>query len=92
MCVPTCCCVPLLCPHPPHPNLSPPTHHHHCRYETTKAADAVSALKAALKPLATAKRDDKWQNMDATMLVPGDLVLLAAGAAVPADCIVNEGR
>jgi H+-transporting ATPase len=30
--------------------------------------------------------------MDATLLVPGDLVLLAAGAAVPADCIVNEGR
>jgi P-type E1-E2 ATPase len=63
-----------------------------CRYETTKAADAVSALKAALKPLATCKRDDKWQTIDATLLVPGDLVLLAAGAAVPADCIVNEGR
>ncbi|KAI7845817.1 hypothetical protein COHA_000727 [Chlorella ohadii] len=61
-------------------------------YETTKAADAVSALKAALKPLATCKRDGKWQTMDATILVPGDLVLLAAGAAVPADCIVNEGR
>ncbi|KAL4448940.1 hypothetical protein ABPG77_007657 [Micractinium sp. CCAP 211/92] len=61
-------------------------------YETTKAADAVSALKAALKPLATCKRDGKWANMDATLLVPGDLVLLGAGAAVPADCIVNEGR
>ncbi|PSC73000.1 p-type h+-atpase isoform C [Micractinium conductrix] len=61
-------------------------------YETTKAADAVAALKKALKPLATCKRDGKWANMDATMLVPGDLVLLGAGAAVPADCIVNEGR
>ncbi len=71
---------------PPSPALVP------CRYETTKAADAVSALKAALKPLATCKRDGKWQTMDATILVPGDLVLLAAGAAVPADCIVNEGR
>lgn len=70
----------------------PPTLPPARRYETTKAADAVSALKAALKPLATCKRDDKWQTMDATMLVPGDLVLLAAGAAVPADCIVNEGR
>jgi P-type E1-E2 ATPase len=52
----------------------------------------VAALKAALKPSATCKRDGKWQNMDATLLVPGDLVLLGAGAAVPADCIVNEGR
>jgi P-type E1-E2 ATPase len=52
----------------------------------------VAALKKSLKPLATCKRDDKWQTMDATMLVPGDLVLLGAGAAVPADCIVNEGR
>ena len=71
--------------------LYPPTPRD-CRYETTKAADAVAALKAALKPLATCKRDGKWQTMDATTLVPGDLVLLAAGAAVPADCIVNEGR
>ena len=61
-------------------------------YETIKAADAVAALKASLKPKATAKRDGKWQEMDATKVVPGDLVLLCAGAAVPADCLVNEGR
>lgn len=61
-------------------------------YETVKAADAVAALKASLKPLATVKRDGIWLNMDATAVVPGDLVLLGAGAAVPADCIVNEGR
>lgn len=59
------------------------------RYETTKAADAVAALKASLKPLATVKRDDKWQQIDAALLVPGDMVLLAAGAAVPADCVVS---
>ncbi len=61
-------------------------------YETVKAADAVAALKAALKPLATVKRDGKWQNIDGTLVVPGDLCLLGAGSAVPADCIVNEGR
>eukprot|EP00884_Botryococcus_braunii_P018072 jgi/Botrbrau1/4949/Bobra.0122s0027.1 len=61
-------------------------------YETVKAGDAVAALKASLKPVATVKRDGQWSNMDATLLVPGDLVLLAAGSAVPADCIVNEGR
>jgi hypothetical protein len=29
-------------------------------YETTKAADAVAALKKSLKPKATVKRDGKW--------------------------------
>ena len=60
-------------------------------YETTKAGDAVAALKASLKPEATAKRDGKWIKMNATHLVPGDLVLLASGSAIPADCRVNEG-
>ena len=61
-------------------------------YETSKAGNAVAALKASLKPLATVKRDGKWQNMDAGGVVPGDLVKLAAGSAVPADCYVNEGE
>lgn len=62
------------------------------RYETIKAADAVAALKASLKPTATVKRDGSWQNIDAKMLVPGDMVLLGAGSAVPADCLINDGR
>eukprot|EP00605_Chrysophyceae_sp_TOSAG23-4_P002329 GSChrysophyteH1.ASY1.ANO1.2575.1 assembled CDS len=61
-------------------------------YEIVKAGDAVAALKKQLKPEATVKRNGKWINMDATLVVPGDLVLLGAGSAVPADCIVNEGR
>ncbi|GBG70142.1 hypothetical protein CBR_g6273 [Chara braunii] len=60
-------------------------------YETTKAGNAVAALKASLKPRATVKRDGKVQTIDASVLVPGDLVLLGAGSAVPADCIINEG-
>lgn len=61
-------------------------------YEITKAGDAVAALKKSLKPVATVKRDGKWVNMDATLVVPGDLVLLASGSAIPADCRVNEGE
>ena len=60
-------------------------------YEIVKAGDAVAALKASLKPSATVKRDGKWQNINATLVVPGDLVLLACGSAVPADCRINEG-
>merc|ERR1711988_263446 len=58
-------------------------------YETTKAADAVEALKKSLKPKATARRDGKWQVIDGTTVVPGDMVLLASGSAMPADCRVN---
>ena len=52
----------------------------------------MAALKASLKPNAVVKRDGKWQNLDASQVVPGDLVMLGAGAAVPADCRVNGGR
>eukprot|EP00123_Amoebidium_parasiticum_P015103 comp22787_c0_seq2/m.35684 comp22787_c0_seq2/g.35684 ORF comp22787_c0_seq2/g.35684 comp22787_c0_seq2/m.35684 type:complete len:1075 (-) comp22787_c0_seq2:451-3675(-) len=61
-------------------------------YEIIKAGNAVEALKASLKPMATAKRDGNWKNIDAALLVPGDLVLLAAGSNVPADCRVNHGQ
>jgi magnesium-transporting ATPase (P-type) len=61
-------------------------------YETTKAGNAVAALKSSLKPVATCKRDGKWGVMDATMIVPGDLVLLASGSAIPADCRVNNSE
>lgn len=60
-------------------------------YETTKSGDAVAALKASLKPEAVVKRDGSWRSMDASLLVPGDLVLLSTGSAVPADCRINEG-
>eukprot|EP01036_Dinobryon_divergens_P031907 gene31907-41398_t len=60
-------------------------------YETTKSGDAVAALKASLRPEATVKRDGIWRSIDAALLVPGDLVLLSTGSAVPADCKVFEG-
>eukprot|EP00475_Leptophrys_vorax_P025003 TRINITY_DN3479_c0_g4_i2.p1 TRINITY_DN3479_c0_g4~~TRINITY_DN3479_c0_g4_i2.p1 ORF type:complete len:974 (+),score=326.01 TRINITY_DN3479_c0_g4_i2:186-3107(+) len=61
-------------------------------YETVKAGDAVAALKASLKPLATVRRDGKWQTINATLVVPGDMVSLTVGAAIPADCRVNKGE
>jgi len=60
-------------------------------YETTKAGDAVAALKASLQPKAYCKRDGAWGEINAAKLVPGDLVSLGVGGAVPADCRINEG-
>jgi len=61
-------------------------------YETTKAGDAVAALKSSLKPTATCKRDGKWAVIDGGSIVPGDTVLLASGSAIPADCRVNNSE
>ncbi|RYY87071.1 hypothetical protein EON63_04630, partial [archaeon] len=60
-------------------------------YETTKSGDAVAALKNSLRPLAFVKRDGDWRHIEASLLVPGDLVTLANGSAVPADCRINHG-
>lgn len=61
-------------------------------YEITKAGDAVAALKKSLQARATCKRDGKWCDLEAALLVPGDLVLLGSGCAIPADCITHHGQ
>lgn len=61
-------------------------------YEITKAGDAVAALKKSLQAMACVKRDGKFVNMAASLVVPGDLVCLASGAAIPADCRTNCGQ
>ena len=60
-------------------------------YETCKAKSAMSALKSSLPPQATVKRNGLWVTIDMSNIVPGDLVLLVAGYAVPADCRVING-
>eukprot|EP00946_MAST-07B_sp_MAST-7B-sp1_P001572 g1572.t1 len=57
-------------------------------YEHSKAADAVQALKESLSPKAQVKRNGEWVELAARELVPGDLVSLALGSTVPADCQV----
>lgn len=61
-------------------------------FEITKADDSVAALKKSLHPSATVKRDGKFITIDTIFVVPGDVVLLSTGTAVPADCRVNEGE
>ena len=61
-------------------------------YETNKANEAVAALKASLKAKAYVKRDGKFQEINAALVVPGDLVSLTSGSAIPADCRINHGE
>ena len=60
--------------------------------EELKAGDSIAALRESLKPEATVKREGRVYNIDATTLVPGDIVCLGAGGAIPADCILREGK
>jgi len=60
--------------------------------EITSAGDAVAALKKTLQARAEVFRDGRWCVVSATEVVPGDMVKLASGSAIPADCRVNEGQ
>mmetsp|Transcript_36304 Transcript_36304/g.43876 ORF Transcript_36304/g.43876 Transcript_36304/m.43876 type:complete len:903 (+) Transcript_36304:236-2944(+) len=61
-------------------------------YEELQAGNAIAQLKASLKPEATVKRDNMFQVINAGHIVPGDILLIGAGAAIPADCTLLEGK
>jgi magnesium-transporting ATPase (P-type) len=61
-------------------------------YELNKAGNAVAALRDSLKPTATCRRDGRWAVVDATLLVPGDLVLLASGSGELYENCREDGR
>lgn len=50
-----------------------------------KAEESVQALKRMVVPKARVIRDGKEKEINSEELVPGDMVLLASGAKVPAD-------
>ncbi len=57
-----------------------------------RASNAVAALRGRLALSVQALRDGAPRNVAATTLVPGDLILLAAGNLVPADGLVLEAK
>lgn len=61
-------------------------------YETNKSNSAIKVLKNSLKPLATVCRDGKWTKINNKYLVPGDLISVGNGSAIPADIRINEGH
>lgn len=50
-----------------------------------RAAASLDALRSMLAPTARVRRDGVASEVDAELLVPGDIVLLEAGDRVPAD-------
>lgn len=55
-----------------------------------KAMRAIEALKKLTSPKALVKRDGREMEIPAEELVPGDVVFLEAGRAVPADIRLTE--
>ncbi len=59
-------------------------------YQEFKAEKALDALKKMTVPKAIVLREGKWKEMDARLLVPGDIIRLEQGSAVPADARLLE--
>ena len=59
-------------------------------FQEYKAQKTLLALKKLVKSLTRVARDGKRQEIDASELVPGDLVFLAAGDKIPADGKILE--
>jgi Ca2+-transporting ATPase len=59
-------------------------------YQERKAESAVAALRRLEVPLARVRRDGQTRRLPAVELVPGDILELEAGDAVPADARLVE--
>ena len=55
------------------------------------AGNAVEALRKQLALRARALRDGTWQEIDAKLLVPGDVIRIRLGDVIPADVTLIEG-
>jgi magnesium-transporting ATPase (P-type) len=53
--------------------------------QENRAENAIQALIKMSAPKATVRRDNREEDLDSSLLVPGDIVLLEAGDIVPAD-------
>ncbi|PSS18162.1 ATPase [Actinidia chinensis var. chinensis] len=59
--------------------------------EENNAGNAAAALMAHLSPKTKVLRDGQWQEQDAAILVPGDIISIKLGDIIPADARLLEG-
>ncbi len=60
--------------------------------QESKASNALELLKKKLSVKATVLREGQWKVMDATFLVPGDIVHIKIGDVVPGDAKIIAGK
>ncbi|KAF7134516.1 hypothetical protein RHSIM_Rhsim08G0246100 [Rhododendron simsii] len=59
--------------------------------EENNAGNAAASLMARLAPKTKVLRDGRWQEQDAAVLVPGDIISIKLGDIIPADARLLEG-
>jgi sodium/potassium-transporting ATPase subunit alpha len=59
-------------------------------WQAYRAEQALGALRQLLPQRVNVRREDRTEEVNAAVLVPGDILLLAEGAKVPADCRLLE--
>ncbi len=60
-------------------------------WQELKASNALDALKAQLALKAKILRDGKWEEIEASEIVPGDVVRIKIGDIIPADLKLLDG-
>ena len=60
-------------------------------WQEFKADNAIALLRQRLALKARVKRDGEWKDVEASLLVPGDLVHVKLGNIVPADLKLSAG-
>lgn len=60
-------------------------------WQEYKASNALDALKKSLALRARVLRDGAWNEIDAALLVPGDVIRVRLGDILPADVHLAEG-
>ncbi len=60
-------------------------------WQEYQAGNAIEQLKKQLALKSYVLRDEQWQQIDASKLVPGDIVRVRLGDVVPADIVILEG-
>jgi H+-transporting ATPase len=61
-------------------------------FQEGRAQATLAALKSRLAMTASVRRDGKWANVPAAVLVPGDVVKLSLGGVVAADVRLTGGE
>lgn len=61
-------------------------------FQEGKAEQALAGIRKLLSPNAQVKREGEWSKIEATELVPGDIVRLKSGDRVPADLRLIEAN
>lgn len=60
-------------------------------FEERQAGNAIEALKRKLALKSIVKRDGEWVEIEASQIVPGDIVRLRLGNIIPADVKLIDG-